>query len=109
MDKQMVQQEALTRAITSPSMSNYGAIFRGFMEKGLPEADIRPRENVFSYQAWRALGRQVRKGEHGVKIATIRKGEKTVRTADGTESKERFSSPWFVTVFHVTQTDVVQS
>jgi hypothetical protein len=26
---------------------------------------------VFTYHAWRALGRQVRRGEHGVKVVTF--------------------------------------
>ena len=102
-----VQQEALDRALQSASMSNYPAIFVGFMAKGIPEADIKPRENVFSFHAWKALGRSVRKGEHGVKIATVRKGERTERADDGTETKVAFSSPWFVTVFHVSQTDAI--
>jgi antirestriction protein ArdC len=47
------------------------AIFQGFAAKGIPEAEIKPRENVFTYQAWRALGRQVRRGEHSVKVVTF--------------------------------------
>lgn len=54
------QQEALTRAITGQSLSNYPAIFKGFMEKGIPEDQIKPRENCFSYAAWQALGPQPR-------------------------------------------------
>lgn len=104
MNRNAVEQEALARAVNSPSLSNYPAIFAGFMAKGIPEADIQPRVNVFSFHAWKALGRSVKKGEHGVKIATVRKGEKTVKGEDGTESKVGFSSPWYVTVFHVTQT-----
>ena len=77
MTQQEIQQEALARAVQSPSMANYPAIFAGFTAKGIAEADIKPRENVFSFHAWKALGRQVRKGEHGVRIATVRKGEKT--------------------------------
>jgi hypothetical protein len=48
---------------------NYGAIFQGFMEKGIPESEILPRENVFTYHAWRALGRQVRRGQPHQKMA----------------------------------------
>src|SRR6266568_1314871 len=69
-DREQMQQEALGRAIGNQSTMNYGAIFQGFMEKGIPESDILPRENVFTYHAWRALGRQVRRGEHGVKVTT---------------------------------------
>jgi hypothetical protein len=36
-------------------MSNYPTIYGGFKEKGIPESEIKPRENVFTYKAWRAL------------------------------------------------------
>src|SRR5580765_43818 len=84
-DREQMQQEALGRAVGNQSTMNYGAIFQGFMEKGIPESDILPRENVFTYHAWRALGRQVRRGEHGVKIATFVavKGATDKTDADG--------------------------
>src|SRR5260370_42467019 len=69
--KQLIQQEALGRAVGGQSLSNWPAIIAGFMAKGISESDIRPRENVFTYHAWRALGRQVRRGEHGVKVVTF--------------------------------------
>ena len=59
------QQEALGRARTGESFSNYPAIFTGFMDKGIPEAEIIPRENVFTFHAWKALGRVVKKGGLG--------------------------------------------
>ena len=96
-----IQHEALTRAVSSPSLANYPAIFEGFMAKGIPEDQILPRENVFTFNAWKALGRFVRKGEHGVKIATIR--QFTKKRKDGTE--ESFSMPWSTTVFHISQTE----
>src|SRR5712692_9223746 len=55
--KAEIRQEALTRAVTGQSYSNYPAIVAGFMAKGIPEDQIKPRENVFTYEAWRALGR----------------------------------------------------
>src|SRR5947209_8176957 len=70
-ERQAIQQEALGRAVGNQSLSNWPAIFAGFTAKGIPENDIRPRENVFTYHAWRALGRQVRRGEHGVKVTTF--------------------------------------
>jgi len=103
---QELQEKALSRALQSLSMSNYPAIYLGFEAKGIAAEDIKPRENVFSLYAWKALGRQVRKGEHGVRIATVRKGEKIVNEETG--EKVEFSSPWFVTVFHISQTDPVQ-
>jgi hypothetical protein len=57
-EKQQMQQEALSRATSGETLSNWPAIIRGFLAKGVPEADIRPRENVFTYHAWRTLGRK---------------------------------------------------
>jgi len=104
--KAEIQQEALTRAISGQSLSNYPAIFQGFLAKGIPESEIKPRENVFSFQAWKAQGRHVRRGEHGVKVATVRDFRKTVKDPQtGQEKEEVYSVPWSATVFHVSQTE----
>jgi len=82
-------------------MGNYPAIIAGFIEKGLAADDIRPRENVFTFNAWKALGRHVKKGEHGVRVLTYINGKKK-----DTEGKEKgFSFPRSSTVFHVSQTE----
>jgi len=108
MTQQAIQQEALSRAVGGLTMSNYPSIYQGFMAKGIPEGEIKPRENIFTFHAWKALGRQVRKGEHGVKIATFREVTKTERNQEtGEEEKKSFRSPWFTTVFHVSQTDAI--
>src|ERR1700691_5587770 len=65
------RQEALTRAVSGQSLTNCPAIFQGFAAKGIPESEIKPRENVFTFNAWKALGRVVRRGEHGVKVVTF--------------------------------------
>ena len=104
--KAEIQQEALTRAITGQSLSNFPAIFQGFLAKGIAEDQIKPRENVFSYQAWKALGRHVKRGEHGVRVATVRDFRKTVKDPHtGEEKEESFSVPWSATVFHISQTE----
>jgi hypothetical protein len=113
-----LQQEALSRAIGNQSLSNWPAIIHGFVAKGIPESDIRPRENVFTYHAWRALGRQVRRGEHGVKVTTFivcegkrdsGAGEDGDGVVDERSPKRRrgYSRPWTATVFHVSQTDPI--
>jgi antirestriction protein ArdC len=100
------QTEALSRALTGQSWSNYPAIIQGFMDRGIPESEILPRENVFTYQAWKALGRQVRKGEHGVKVVTFIKRDKKVKDTDTDEVKiQTYSMPRTVSVFHISQTD----
>lgn len=104
-NKREIEQEALSRAIQNETFSNYPAIFEGFAAKGIPEAEIKPRENVFSYHAWRALGRQVKRGEHGVAICTYIHGSK--KDKDG--KTEAFSFPRTVTVFHRTQTEPIKN
>lgn len=101
-----MQAEALTRAATGQSLTNYPAIFKGFMEKGIPEAEISPRENVFTFNAWKALGRHVKRGEHGVKVITWISGVREVRQADTGEVKRiPFRSCRSAVVFHVSQTE----
>ncbi len=56
--REQIQQESLTRAVSGQSFTNWPAIIEGFLAKGIPEHDIRPRENVLTYHAWRALGRK---------------------------------------------------
>ena len=105
MTKQEIQQEALTRATSGIVISNYPAIYHGFIAKGIPESEILPRENVFTFQAWKALGRHVRKGEHGVKVATVRIFSRKVQDEAGLDKEESYSVPWSATVFHVSQTE----
>jgi len=102
-----VRQEALTRAISGQTMSNYPAIYQGFVAKGIPESEIHPRENVFTFNAWRALGRTVRRGEHGVKVLTfIDRASKEIDKDTGEPKKFRLA--WNTTVFHVSQTEGLQ-
>lgn len=98
------QQEALARARGNTALSNYPAIIRGFMERGIPQHDIKPRENIFTYQAWRVLGKQVLKGEHGIKILTVITTSKEKENPD-TGEIEVISNrrPWTTTVFHESQ------
>jgi hypothetical protein len=109
--KEEMQQEALSRAVGNQSLTNWPAIFQGFMAKGIPEQEIKPRENVFTYHAWRALGRQVRRGQHGVKVTTWvpAKGKEEIDAESGEKKEGRaFSVCKFATVFHVSQTDPIQ-
>lgn len=87
--------EALSRAASGESWANYPAIFTGFAEKGIPADQIKPRENVFTFNAWKALGRVVKKGEHGVRVVVWIETEK-----DGQKTRR----PWSATVFHESQT-----
>jgi len=99
-----VRREALTRAVTGQTMTNYPAIFQGFMARGIPESEIHPRENVFTFEAWKALGRYVRKGEHGVKVVTFIETKSKEVDQDTGEAKI-IRRPWTTTVFHISQTE----
>jgi hypothetical protein len=91
-------EQALQRATTNQSFSNYPAIIEGFAARGIPPEQIRPRENVFTFNAWRQLSRTVKKGETGVKITTWIPVEK---------NGEKFVRPKLTTVFHITQTQEI--
>ena len=106
-NREQERAEALTRAVSGQTMSNYPAIFQGFTAKGIPESEIRPRENVFTFQAWKAQGRYVRKGEHGVRVLTFIDCQGKEVDED-TGEKKRYRRPWSTTVFHVSQTDAIQ-
>jgi hypothetical protein len=99
--------ESLKRAVSGQSFTNFPAIFSGFAAKGIPESEIKPRENVFTFQAWKALGRIVRRGEHGVRITTfIESKSKQVDPDTGEPKLTR--RPWTTTVFHISQTEALK-
>jgi antirestriction protein ArdC len=82
---------------------NYETILNGFAAMGIPVDEIRPRENVLTFNAWKALGRHVRKGQHGVKALTfVAVGAK--QETNG-ENKAGYRMPRTVTVFHISQTE----
>lgn len=102
MTKAEIAQQALTSATSSQSLANYTTIINGFVERGIAAADIKPRENVFTFHAWRALGRTVKKGEKGVRVMTWI--PMTKKNADTGEANPIGRRPKFTTVFHVSQT-----
>ena len=105
MKQSELQSEALYRATSSLSIRNYGTIIAGLVAKGISADEIVPRENVFTFHAWRALGRHVKKGEHGVKITTWIpcKGRK-VADPDDEQNKVKLR-PKTAVVFHISQTE----
>lgn len=104
-ERERIQNEALHRATAWQSLTNYPAIYRGFIEKGIAEDDIHPRINVFTYNAWKALGRFVRRGEHGVRVITFM--TKVREREDG--SVEEISIPSTSVVFHISQTEPINN
>lgn len=96
------QAQALENAVSGASEANYPAIFEGFIAKGVPVEAIRPRENIFTFNAWKALGRVVRKGEHGVRVMTV---IPCTKKDDETGDAIPVRKPKATTVFHISQTD----
>lgn len=96
------QIAALNRATNGRSFANYQTIYSGFITKGIAESDIKPRINVFTFVAWRLLGRTVKKGEKGVRVLAFRN---TKTTDEKTGETKVVSSPWYSTVFHISQTE----
>ena len=107
MTKHEIQEQAYHNAVSNGSTRNYATIISGFVAKGISPDDIIPRENVFTFHAWKALNRQVRKGEHGVKVITWIpcKGRKVVDPKDE-QNKVRLR-PKTAVVFHISQTDPI--
>lgn len=93
-------KESYERAQGKGSVFNDSLVIAGFVARGLDEEDVRPRENVLSFHAWKHVGRSVIKGERGVKVPVIRglevendKGERETKTVRG-----------MAAVFHICQT-----
>ena len=105
-ERSAMQNEALDRAKSGQSYTNFPAIYAGFAAKGIAEADIKPRENVFTFNAWKALGRSVKKGEHGVRVVTFKQSSESVRDPTTGETREEARSyPSTSVVFHISQTE----
>lgn len=102
MKREDAAMNALQNAISHESTMNYESIFNGFIEKGINPDDILPRQNVFTFNAWRALGRTVRRGEHGVKVVTWVPYTKKDKETGEDENGRR---PVTTTVFHISQTE----
>jgi hypothetical protein len=99
-----LQSQALAKARGGESTCNYRAIVDGFLALGIAEGEIQPRVNVFTFHAWKALGRCVKKGQHGVKVLTyVRVGS----AANETSGKTGFRMPRQTTVFHISQTEEI--
>ena len=98
MTSKEMQGEALRRARNGQATGNILIIRACFRAMGIPDEEIRPRENIYTYSAWQALGRQVRRGQHGVKIATF------LEKIDEDTGEVIEKRPWSTTVFHISQT-----
>jgi hypothetical protein len=102
-----VAQEALQRARSFEPNANDTIVLMEFVGRGIPFDEIRPRENVFTFHAWKALGRSVKKGEHGVHLTTWIPVASQDR--DGEEQPRVFTRPKTAVVFHISQTEPIEN
>ena len=68
-------RETMT-AESATTFSGYSVANAIAVKAGLAECDCEPYADVFTFARWRAQGRVVRKGEHGIRLPVIVRGEK---------------------------------
>jgi len=97
-ERAAMQTAALGRAREGRTCTNDLLVIAAYAAKGI---DAHPRVDVFTFNAWNALHRHVRKGEHGIKVLTY--AHKDMVKSDGITEEHSF--PTSAVVFHVSQTD----
>lgn len=98
-----IHNDALRRATTNSSANNEAKVIEEFAARGIAADEIIPRENVFTFNAWKAKGRIVKKGEKGVKLEVFMRVEnKDWINEDGSAIYKTIRK--FTTVFHISQT-----
>lgn len=107
-------RDAMERGSRFLPNGNDGPCVMEFAGRGIPLDQIDtfgPSQNVRTYRAWRALGRQVRKGEKSVKLTVWRPHDDSpglhVETDDDGKPVRVKCRPVTACVFHVSQTDAV--
>lgn len=97
-------QEALERIQSRGFCKNDALAIMAFADRGIDPESITPRENVLTFRAWKAVGRQVAKGATGVSVTTwIPCKESKKATKDGEEPKQKLR-PKTARLFHISQT-----
>lgn len=106
--------DAMERGSRLLPNGNDGPCVMAFAGRGIPLGQIDtfgPNQNVRTYRAWRALGRQVRKGEKSVKLTVWRPADDDpgLYVAPGEDGKpvRVKCHPVTACVFHVSQTNGV--
>jgi hypothetical protein len=93
-------EAALARASNPQSMINMATVIEAAARRGL--ADARPGENVLTFNAWKARGRVVIKGEKALCSLPVI-GSRDVRDPATGETETR-KMAFKAAVFHVSQT-----
>jgi hypothetical protein len=99
-------QKALENAVSGESLANYEAILNDFAAMGIDSANAEPRMNVFMLNTWKALGRVVKKGQHGVKIVTTITCTKKHRETGEEVAVKKVKD---TTVFRISQTEAIDT
>ena len=99
-ERQLMQDAALDRAQHGRTCANDLLIIEAFAARGI---DAHPREDCYTYNAWKALGRHVRKGEHGVHVPVYVHVQEPDK--DQPDKLTDRTIPTGATVFHISQTD----
>jgi len=97
------QHQALNRAANGQPCQNDLIVIAHYAEQGI---EATPRVDVFTYNAWKALGRQVRKGEHGCRLVTWIPCK--AKNKEGEAEGKPYMRKKATTVFHVSQTEAIQ-
>lgn len=95
-----MQSQALSRAQNCRGAGNMLIVFHEFQQRGIHIDDILPGENVLTFNAWKALGRCVCKGEKGVCLVSWVPCGKV----DPETGKSESVRPKNAYVFHISQT-----
>ena len=99
--EKILEQEMGWEMNEDKDTDNCKVVVEEFAKRGLPEASINPKEDVFTYKKWQSLGRQVKKGEKGVKISWL--------APMGKDDEEGKRCRWLTrSVFHITQTEEIK-
>lgn len=99
-EREQMQRAALERARAPRFGPNLGIVLAECARRGFLDPPPVPGRTVLTFNAWRALGRTVRRGEHGIRIPVV------IPTAHDPETGEpgrRIIKT--AAVFHVSQTD----
>ncbi len=98
---------ALQRIQSMQFSGNDVLVIQAFADAGIDPEQIDPRNNVLTFNAWKALNRRVAKGAISVRVTVwIPVGEKADdgKTEDADKPKRTGMRPTMARLFHVSQT-----
>lgn len=103
-ERAAMQLESLERCVTRVASQNDQLVIDGFAARGIQAT---PRVDVFTYNAWQALGRQVRKGEKSVRVTVYIPCNPSAADRAKNPAAPARVRPRTAYVFHISQTDPI--